>query len=68
MRFMDKSLTDPKLAKLLRLAAGYSMTPRNIWMQRVSFVYGQMMDSNSSITREDVERRATETYGPCPEE
>ncbi len=59
---------DPELAKLLKAAASYKMSPREIWIQRVSFVYGQMMDSNPSVTIEDVERRAEETYGPCPED
>ncbi len=61
--------TNPELTKLLEAAAAHTMTPREIWMQRVSFVYGQMMDSNSSVNEGgDVERRAEETYGPCPEE
>ncbi len=68
MKFVGCTGVDPELDKLLRQTAAHTMTPREIWMQRVSFVYGQMMDSNSSITREDVERRAEKTYGPCPEE
>lgn len=55
-----------ELERLLEEAKGHVMTPREIWLQRVSFVYGQMMDCSPGITREDVEARAAETYGPCP--
>lgn len=54
-----------KLERLLEVAKNHVMTPREIWLQRVSFVYGQMME-NPEVTREAVEARATETYGPCP--
>ena len=56
----------PTLDELLRKAAAHKMTPREIWDQRVSFVYGQMMDCAPDITREEVERRVIEMYGPRP--
>ncbi len=52
------------LEELLKKAAQHIMTPQEVWDQRVSFVYGQLMESN--VTREEVEKRATETYGPRP--
>lgn len=41
--------------------------PRAIWRQRVSFAYGQAGMSNPGLTREEVERRAARTCGPCPD-
>lgn len=60
---MSGSLDD-----LLRKAAAHKMTPAELWDQRVSFVFGQMMDCAPGVTREDVERRVTETHGPRPTE
>jgi hypothetical protein len=54
-----------ELEKLLILAGGRELTPRETWLQRVSFVYGQL---DNKATREEVEARAIEMYGPCPEE
>ena len=34
--------TDPKLLRLLEVAARYRMSPSERFAQRVSFVYGQM--------------------------
>ena len=62
------SKPNPELDELLEKAKHHVMTPREIWMQRVSFVFGQMMDCNPNITREQIEARAVEQYGPCPEE
>ena len=62
----DTPTTDPVLLALLKASATHSMTPREIWQQRVSFVYGQMMDCAPELTREDIERKAEEVYGPCP--
>ena len=56
---------NPELDCLLKAAANHVMTPREIWLQRVSFVFGQLMESK--VTREEVEARAVETYGPCPD-
>ena len=55
----------PDLDRLLRAAAAIKMTPQQIWDQRVSFVFGQLMD-NPRVTRQMVEDRATEVYGPRP--
>lgn len=55
------------LIELLKDATKHKMTAREIWQQRVSFVYGQLPD-NAVATREDVERNAVRVYGPCPED
>ena len=62
---MDQK-TDEKLIRLLADAAARPLTPGEIWDQRVSFAYGQMME-NPQVTREMVERQATALYGPRPE-
>jgi len=56
-----------ELDDLLEKAAKHRMTPGEIWDQRVSFVYGQLMDCNPQRTREEIEKHATEMYGPRPE-
>ncbi len=54
-----------ELDELLRKSAGHKMTPGEIWDQRISWAYGnQPLDS--TITREQVEARAIEIYGPRP--
>lgn len=66
----DNSHMSPRRAKLdalIEAAKDHVMTPREKWLQRVSFVYGNAM-GNPNITRAMVERRAVEVYGPCPEE
>ena len=55
-----------ELTELLKKAKDHVMTPREKWDQRVSFVYGQLMDCAPHITREDIKREATKTYGPRP--
>ena len=45
-----------------------SLSPAEIWDQRVSFVYGQIMDCSPNITREDVIKRIEKTYGPRPQD
>jgi len=59
--------TDPDLIRLLEKAAKHKMTPRETWIQRVSFAYGQMMDAPNPPSKEEVERQATKLYGPCPD-
>lgn len=63
---LPTSKAHPELDALLKKAAHHVMTPAEIWDQRVSFAYGQMMDCAPNITREDVEKRATELHGPRP--
>lgn len=63
---LKPSPINPQLQEMLERAKRHKMTPREIWLQRVSFVSGQLMD-NPNITREMVEEEATKTYGPCPE-
>ena len=56
---------DAELKQLLSSAP--PMTERDLWLQRVSFTYGQMMDCAPSITREEVVEAAVRIYGKCPE-
>lgn len=39
---------------------------RMYWDQRISFVYGQMMDCAPHITRDQIEAEAIRVYGPRP--
>jgi len=64
---IPKSKPHPELVKLLEQAKGHKMTPQEVWDQRVSFVYGQLMACAPHITREEVEKSATDMYGPRPE-
>lgn len=57
----------PSLDDLLRLAAKIKITPQMLWDQRVSWAVG-MLPEDSSTTREDILRVATEMYGPRPTE
>ena len=63
---MEQTPSHPDLDKLLKDAVSRPMTPRDIWQQRVSFVFGQLMES-PSITRKMVVERVEEVYGPCPD-
>lgn len=56
----------PVLDKLLEEAARHKMTPGEIYDQRVSWAYGQMMDCAPHITRAEIEARAIAMYGPRP--
>lgn len=56
---------DKELEELLRRAAQHVMTPGERWDQRVSFVYGQMME-NPIVTRDMVVEQVTKTHGPRP--
>ena len=44
----------PNLDELIEKARGHIMSPREIQEQKISFVYGQMMDCAPNITREQV--------------
>ena len=52
-----------ELETLLKAAASYKMTPEEIFEQKVSFVYGQMMDCAPHITKEQVRARLMEGMG-----
>lgn len=65
MRFTP-SKPHPELDRLLKEAASRPMTPAEIWDQRVSWAYGQMMECAPEVTREQVEQRAVDMYGPRP--
>lgn len=60
--------TNPELQRLLEAAKDHKMTPAEVWDQRVSFVYGQLMDCAPDVTREQIIEQATKLYGPRPEE
>lgn len=55
-----------ELEALLREAAEHEMTPGEIWDQRVSFVYGQLMEHR--VTREQVIASTIRVYGPRPKD
>lgn len=65
-RKLPPSKPHRELNRLLREAARRPLTPAELWKQRVSFVYGQLQDCAPEITRDQVEARATEIYGPKP--
>lgn len=46
----------PRLEDLLRKAREHVMTPEERRAQRISYVYGQLMDCNPDVSREEVER------------
>lgn len=56
---------DKELARLLELAAGHTMTPGEIQQQKISYAFG-MLPEESTVTREDVERRVYEREGNIP--
>lgn len=56
-----------ELSALIEAARSHVMSPREVWLQRVSFAFG-MLPEESTITREQIEATATEMYGPCPPE
>ena len=44
------------------------LTPRQLWLERVSYVFGKLSTDNPDTLPADVERMAIEKYGPCPPE
>lgn len=59
------SKTDPDLLRAIRAAAEQTMTPTEVWDQRISWCMG-MLPSDSTLTRPEVERISTLMYGPRP--
>lgn len=55
-----------RLNYLLAQAAKHKMTPGEIWDQRVSWVFGQLMDTHPDVTRAEVVKRIEAHYGPRP--
>ena len=55
--------TNPKLDRLLKEAAKRPMTPAERREQRISFVYGQMMDCAPHLTKDDIRRIDAEMRG-----
>jgi hypothetical protein len=64
---LPPSMEHPELDALIEKARVHTMTPQEKWLQRVSFVYGNLPD-DSTTTREQVEAIITTEYGPCPSE
>lgn len=52
-----------KLEELLKQAVKHKMTPEEIFEQKVSFVYGQMMDCQPEVTKEEVRYRLLKIQG-----
>lgn len=48
---------DLEMQRILEEAAGHKMTPDELFEQKVSWVYGQMMDCDPTITKEEVRKR-----------
>ncbi len=44
-----------KIEELLDKAKKYKMSPEEEIQQKISFVWGQMMDCNPKVTREEIE-------------
>ena len=65
-RMMPQQADRSALEALLRASATRGLTPAEAWRQRVSWAYGQLMGCSPQVTREEVEARAVEIYGPCP--
>lgn len=52
-----------KLKKLLEWAKTYKMSSKEKKEQRVSFVYGQLMDAAPHITKDQIRKLDKEIYG-----
>lgn len=63
MPLFPNAKTDPELLKLLEAVAKHVMTPEEIFEQKVSFVYGQLMDCAPNVTKEDVRRTIRRVEG-----
>jgi hypothetical protein len=62
--FTDVPVSHPDLERLLEQARNLPpMTPEQVRQQRISFVYGQLMDCAPNVTREQVERAHDSIYG-----
>lgn len=61
-RFMRAEISaNLELERLLKEAASRPMTPDELFDQRVSFVYGQMMDCHPDITKDEVRKHLEKT-------
>jgi hypothetical protein len=63
--------SDPELLALLTKAKGHVMSPHEIAAQRRSWVVGEMMLADDSLTREDADERYDQLmrslgYSPSP--
>ena len=63
----DKTIRDDlTLTALLQKAAKHIMTPEEVFEQRVSFVYGQLMDAQPNLTKDHVRATLRATMGRDP--
>jgi hypothetical protein len=62
---MAEIRTDRRLLEKFKAAAGKPMTAEEIHKQRLSFVMG-MLEPNSTLTRQEVERMLLEKEGKQP--
>lgn len=51
------------LSRLIKAAVKHPMTPKEIFEQKVSFVYGQLMDCAPNVTKEEVRRTIRKEEG-----
>ena len=60
--------TDQELFRRLEAASKHRMTPAERREQRISFVYGQLMDCAPHVTKEQIRQWIEEREGKlCPE-
>ena len=62
-RELTPALLRPNLEELLRRAVQHVMTPEEVFEQRVSFVYGNLVLDGVQMTKEQVRKVALEMYG-----
>ena len=55
--------TDKRLLALIERAKGHVMTSDEIRAQRISFVYGQMMDCAPHLSKQDIGDEHDKLYG-----
>jgi hypothetical protein len=60
---MHNCKPDPKLAEMLKMARTYQMTDAEVRAQRISFVYGQLMDCAPHITKDQIAAEHDRIYG-----
>jgi hypothetical protein len=56
----------PELLALIEKAKRHVMTPEEQRAQRISFVYGQLMDCAPHVTKEEVARIHDQEYSALP--
>ncbi len=67
-KMLHPSVPKPELDELLKASVKHTMTPGELWDQRLSWAYGNVAMHNDRITKEAVRRCMEENYGPRPSE